>query len=126
MKLKALLLVAVFATGLTASLALASPSMRSTQAQTTTTSTAPEKPKCNQVELKGSATGGSVSFTVTKANKSGASLVGKVVTLAIPAGARVKAKACTTGSTLTLRDLHVKVAKAKDKDDKNKDEKDDD
>ena len=115
MKIKALLLMALFALGLTASLALASPSKRSTEAQTTTTT--PEKPKCDQVELKGTATSGSVAFTVTKANKRGQSLVGTTVTLAIPSGARIKAKACMTGSTLTLRDLHVKVAKAKDKDD---------
>jgi hypothetical protein len=120
MKIKALLLVALFALGLTASLALASPSKRSAEAQTTTT-TSTEKPKCEQVELKGSATGGSVAFTVTKANKRGQSLVGTSVTLAIPVGAKIKAKACTTGGALTLRDLHVKVPKVK----KDKEKKDD-
>jgi predicted secreted protein len=128
MKTKTLLFVAaLFVLGLTASLALASPS-RNTEAQTTTTTNASEKPKCAQVELKGNATSGSVAFTATKANKSGQNLVGKSVTLAIPAGASVKAKACVTGSTLTLRLLHVKVdsAKGKDNDDKNKDDKDDD
>ena len=122
MKIKALFLVAIFVVGLTASLALASPSKKGTEAQTTTTTTTTEKPKCDQVELKGSATSGTVAFTVTKANKRGKNLVGTTVTLAIPAGAKVKAKACTAGNTLTLRDLHVKVAKAKDN--KNKDEKD--
>jgi hypothetical protein len=71
--------------------------------------------RCDQVELKGNATAGSVTFTVTKANKRGRNLVGTAVTLTVPAGAKVKAKACTTaGSTaLTLRDLHVKVPPAK-------------
>jgi hypothetical protein len=126
MTFKALPLFALFAVGLTASLAFAAPSERSNEAQTTSTTSASEQPKCDQVELKGTATGGSVAFTVTKANKRGKSLVGTAVMLAVPAGAKVKAKVCTTGTTLTLRDLHVKVAKAKDKDDKkHEDEKDD-
>jgi|SRR4249919_1929954 len=117
MKIKALLLVAVFVVGLTASLALASPSKHpkgSTETQTTdTTTSTPKKPKCDQVELKGSATSGSVAFTVTKANKHGRNLVGTQVTLAVPAGASIKAKACSAGGTLTLRDLHVRVSPAK-------------
>jgi hypothetical protein len=117
MKIRALLLVVVFVVGLTASLAFASPSKHpkgNAETQTTTTTGASTKPpKCNQVELKGSATGGSVAFTVTKANKRGRDLVGKPVTLVVPVGASIKAKACTAGTTLTLRDLHVKVSPAK-------------
>jgi predicted secreted protein len=117
MKVKALLLVALFVVGLTASLALASPSKHpkgSTESQSTTTTTSTStKPKCDQVELKGNASSGSVAFTVTKANKRGRNLVGTQVTLVVPAGASIKAKACSAGSTLTLRDLHVKVSPAK-------------
>jgi hypothetical protein len=116
MKIKAILLVAVFVVGITSSLALASPSKHpgNTETQTTdTTTSTPKKPKCNQVELKGSATSGSVAFTVTKANKHGRNLVGTQVTLPVPAGASIKAKACSAGGTLTLRDLHVRVSPAK-------------
>ena len=120
MKLKVLLAV-LFVAGLAASLALAaSPAQKpgkktaSTTTSTTTSSTTTtgKKPKCHQVELKGNAGSGSVSFTVLKANKRGRSLVGTSVTLNLPAGAKVKAKACSTGGTLTLRDLHVKAKPA--------------
>jgi hypothetical protein len=106
------LLAAVFVAGLVASFALASPTKHpkgDTAAQTTTTTTEPKKPKCEQAELKGTATGASFGLAVTKANKRGKSLVGTTVNLVIPAGARVKAKVCTTAGGLTLRDLHVKV-----------------
>jgi heme-binding NEAT domain protein len=111
MKLKAILL-AVFVAGLAASLAFAAapnsgkPGKPGTTTGSTTTTT-PKKPKCQQVELKGNDATGSVSFTVLKANKRGRSLVGTSVTLSVPAGAKVKAKACSAGGTLTLRDLHV-------------------
>ena len=100
MKIKALVVV-LFVAGLAASLALASPQKH--------------KAKCRQVELKGDATGGSAAFTVKKANKRGRSLVGTSVTLVIPVGAKVKAKACTTqgSDVLTLRDLHVRVRASK-------------
>jgi len=113
MKLKAILAV-VFVAGLAASLAFAAspktgkpgkPGAGPTTASTTTTTS--KKPKCQQVELKGNGATGSVSFTVLKANKRGRSLVGTSVTLSIPAGAKVKAKACSAGGTLSLRDLHV-------------------
>ncbi len=110
------LLAALFVAGLVASFALASPtknSKGSAAAQTTTTTSETKKPKCEQAELKGNATSGSMAFIVTKANKRGRSLVGTTVTLAIPAGASVKAKVCTTAGGLTLRDLHVKVKPAK-------------
>ena len=120
MRLKVLLAV-LFVAGLAASLALAaSPSSPKPQkpgaktASTTTTTTTSKKPKCQQVELKGNATAGSVTFTVLKANKRGRNLVGTPVTLVVPAGAKVKAKACTdAGGALTLRDLHVKAKPAK-------------
>jgi hypothetical protein len=107
------LLTALFVAGLVASLALASPTKQPKPQTTSTTTTASTKPKCNQVELKGSALAGSVSFTVTKANKRGRDLVGTAVTLLVPSGAKVKAKACSAeGGALTLRDLHVKVSPA--------------
>ena len=38
---------------------------------------------------------------------------GAQVTLSVPAGAKVKAKACSAGTTLTLRDLHVEGGPAR-------------
>ena len=111
MKLKAILLV-VFVAGLAASLAFAGapksgkPGKPGSTTGSTTTTTS-KKPKCEQVELKGTGATGSVSFTVSKANKRGRSMVGTSVTLSVPAGAKVKAKACSSGGSLTLRDLHV-------------------
>jgi hypothetical protein len=115
MKIKALV-VALFVAGLAASLALASPQKRGdTTASTSTTTTTGKKPKCFQVELKGTANAGSLGFVVTKANKRGRDLVGKTVVLAVPAGAKVKAKACTSAgsSALTLRELHVQQKQSK-------------
>ena len=116
MKIKALLAV-LFVAGLAASLAFAAspkpPKGAKAQASTTTTTTS-KRSKCQQVELKGNATGGSLTFAVTKANKRGRNLVGSAATLVVPAGATVKAKACSDSSGgLTLRDLHVKVKAAK-------------
>ena len=118
MKLKAILL-AVFVAGLAASLAFAAapnsgkPGKPGSTTGSTTTTTS-KKPKCRQVELKGNGATGSVSFTVSKANKRGRSLVGTSVTLSVPAGAKVRAKACTgEGGALTLRDLHVSPKPAK-------------
>jgi hypothetical protein len=111
MKIKALVAV-LFVAGLAASFALASPQKRgpSTSTSTSSTSTTGKKAKCQQVELKGDATGGSAAFTVKKANKRGRNLVGTGVSLVIPAGAKVKAKVCTAeGGAMTLRDLHVRV-----------------
>jgi hypothetical protein len=116
MKLKVLLAV-LFVAGLAASLAFAAapkpskPKPGATTASTTTTTS--KKPKCQQVELKGNATAGSVTFTVLKANKRGRSPVGTSVALTVPAGGKVKAKACSDDRTLTLRDLHVKVKPTK-------------
>ena len=116
MKLKVLLAV-LFVAGLAASLALAAsprPQKADTKPTSSTTTTTSKKPKCQQVELKGNATSGSVAFTVVKANKRGRSLVGTSVTLTVPAGGKIKAKACSgEGGVLTLRDLHVKVKPTK-------------
>jgi heme-binding NEAT domain protein len=116
MKLKAILL-AVFVAGLAASLAFAaapnSDKPGKPGATTGSTTTTSKKPKCQQVELKGKGATGSVSFTVSKANKRGRSLVGTSVTLNVAAGATVKAKACSSGGVLTLRDLHVSPKPAK-------------
>lgn len=109
-------LVALLVAGLVASLAVAkTPKPKpGTTGQTTTSTTHAKKPKCEQVELKADATSGTITFTVTKANRRGRSMVGNTVTLVVPAGAKVKAKACsTTPGALTLRDLHVKVARAR-------------
>src|SRR5918911_721749 len=111
MKLKALLAV-LFVAGLAASLALAA-SPKPQETTTATTTTTSKKQRCQQVELKGNATFGGVSFTVLKANKRGRSLVGTSVTLTVPAGGKIKAKACSDGGgALDLRDLHVKVKPA--------------
>jgi hypothetical protein len=113
MKLKAILAV-VFVAGLAASLAFAAAPKSGKPGASSTTTTTSKKPKCQQVELKGKDGTGSVSFAVVKANKRGRSLVGTSVTLSIPAGAKVRAKACTgEGGALTLRDLHVKAKPAK-------------
>ena len=113
MKLKVILAV-VFVAGLAASLAFAAAPKSGKPGTSSTTTTTSKKPKCQQVELKGNGATGSVSFTVLKANKRGRSLVGTSVTLSIPAGAKLKAKACTAeGGALTLRDLHVSPKPAK-------------
>ena len=112
MKLKVILAV-VFVAGLAASLAFAAAPKSGKPGTSSTTTTTSKKPKCQQVELKGNGATGSVSFTVLKANKRGRSLVGTSVTLSIPAGAKVKAKACSSGGALTLRDLHVSPKPAK-------------
>ena len=115
MKVKAVLLAALFVLGLGASFAFAkSPNHGQTTGTTTTTGKSP-KTKCGQVELKGNATAGSVTLTVTRANNRAQSLVGTAVTLVIPPNARIRAKACSaTGGVLTLRDVHVSVSPAKE------------
>jgi hypothetical protein len=117
MKIKALV-VALFVAGLAASFALASPQKRgdtTSSTSTSTTTTTGKKPKCFQVELKGTANADSLGFVVQKASKRGRDLVGKTVVLAVPAGAKVKAKACTSAgsSALTLRELHVRPQHSK-------------
>jgi hypothetical protein len=66
---------------------------------------------CRHVDLRGSDGSGSVTFTVTKAGHQSSALVGQQVTLTIPAGSALKAKACTDAAgALTLRDLKVEKA----------------
>ncbi len=124
-----LLLGILFIVGVAAALAVAAPTRADSGGTTTTVGTTTttgdhhngkkdddndgdqkkaDKPKCRKVELKGSNGSGSVALTVGKANHGGSSLVGKQVTLTIPAGADLKANACMDASgTLTLRELHV-------------------
>jgi hypothetical protein len=130
MKFK-LLLGILFVVGVAAALAVAAPTRADSGGTTTTVGTTTtagdhnkgkkdddndgeqktaDKPKCQKVELKGSNGSGSVALTVGKANRGGSSLVGKQVTLTIPAGATLKANACMDADgTLTLRELHVDV-----------------
>jgi len=124
MKLK--LIVALLAlAGLAAALALASPT-RAGDGTTTTTTGGPTaageqhgnkkdngkgehgQSSCQNVELKGAAGSGTVSFTVSRSEHKSSSLVGKQVTLTIPAGSALSVQACrdATGA-LTLRGLHV-------------------
>jgi hypothetical protein len=64
------------------------------------------------VELQGSNGAGSVTFTVTKANKKGSALVGKSVALTIAAGSTVHANACIDAAgALTLKELELKPGK---------------
>jgi hypothetical protein len=69
---------------------------------------------CQNVELKGAAGSGTVSFTVSRSEHKSSSLVGKQVTVTIPAGSALSVQACRDASgALTLRGLHVgKVAHA--------------
>jgi hypothetical protein len=134
MKLK--LIVALLAlAGLAAALAFASPTRAGDGTTTTTTTGGPtavgeqhgnqaghdakkdDKGKgkgehgqssCQNVELKGAAGSGTVSFTVGRSEHKSSSLVGKQVTLTIPAGSALSVQACRDASgALTLRGLHV-------------------
>ena len=125
MKLKLMLAVLALA-GLAAALALATPTQAgdgTTGTTGTTTTSAGEhhgkgdkgekkhaKPSCQRVSLKGSSATGSVSFTVTRSSKAGASLVGNPATLTIPAGSSVNANACIDAAgALTLQGLEVRT-----------------
>jgi hypothetical protein len=110
MKLKALL-TALFLAGVTASLALGAAGQARDDGTTSTVTSTTEKTRCKPVMLAGPANAGSVAFTAAKTSKSGQKLAGSAVTLAIPAGARVLAVACTDASgALTLRSLRVGAA----------------
>jgi hypothetical protein len=118
-------LVAVFAAGIVASFALASPppgkgpntsSSASTSTSTSTTShgnPSTNATKCHPLNLKGTVAGSTIALTVTKAaGPKGNSLVGTTVSLAVKGKASVQAWACSAaGSTaapqLVLRQLHV-------------------
>ncbi|HVN62230.1 MAG TPA: hypothetical protein VMT59_13275 [Gaiellaceae bacterium] len=123
MKMKLILGVLALA-GLAAAFAIASPSQAngghhgkgwsttgtSTGAWTgTTTGGHHGNSSCQRVELRGTNGSGSVALTVAKASSSGSLLVGKQVTLTVPAGSTVGATACTDAAgALTLRSLVVK------------------
>ena len=125
MKLKVLLGM-LFVAGVAAALAVAAPTRAdggttgTTTTNSSTTTSAKhdkdaehkngDKPKCQKVELKGANGSGSIALTVSRASHGGSSLVGKQVTLTIPAGAKVSANACLDASgALTLRELQVDV-----------------
>ncbi len=127
MKLK-LFLALVALAGLASALALASPTQAGdgkhgsttatgTSTGTTTGTTTGKKDddghhgnsSCQRVELRGTNASGSVALMVTKANSKGSTLVGKQVTLTVPANSTVGATACVdAGGALTLRSLVVK------------------
>ncbi len=117
MKLK-LLLATLFVCGLAVALALAGATRAGEGTTSGATTTArdhhgkkdgdKDKKACENVELQGSNGSGSVSFTVSKADHKAGPLVGKQVTLTIPAGASLKANACRSATgALTLRVLKV-------------------
>jgi hypothetical protein len=134
MKLKLMLAVLALA-GLASALALAGPTQAgdgttgttttgTTTTGTTTTGTTTTgkhhddgdenehhgNSSCQKVELQGSNASGTVAFTVSQASHGGSALVGKQVTLTVPAGSALSATACTDAAgALTLRGLEVKV-----------------
>jgi len=125
MKLKVLLGM-LFVAGVAAALAVAAPTRAdggttgTTTTNSSTTTSAKhdkdaehkngDKPKCQKVEVKGSNATGTIALTVSRASHGGASLVGKQVTLTLPAGAKLSANACLDASgALTLRELHVEA-----------------
>src|SRR5438552_3819537 len=98
MKIKALLLAAVFTAGVAASLAFAkpphpTPGHTSTSTGTVTSAVHTPAPPCNHVSLNGDATTGSITLTVKHADRRHHTLVNTSITLTVPAGARVKATA---------------------------------
>jgi len=75
-----------------------------------------DKAKCQEVNLSGTLAAGALSVAVTHANHH-AALAGSTVSVAVPAGTRVRVEACQTGTgtaaTFTLRgaELHFKAPK---------------
>jgi hypothetical protein len=71
---------------------------------------------CQEVNLSGTLAAGALSVAVTHANHH-AALAGSTVSVAVPAGTRIKVEACQTGTgtaaTFTLRgaELHFKAPK---------------
>lgn len=129
MKLKLILALALVAlAGLASALVLAGPTQagdgKHVTTGTTTTGTTTTgkhhdgdahhaKSSCQIVSLRGSDASGSLAFTVTKANHNGSSLVGKPVTLTVPAGSALNATACVDAAgVLTLRGLEVRAPHA--------------
>jgi hypothetical protein len=114
-------LLVVFAAGLAASFALASPNPGHGPSTSTSTSTSPgksgdhgSKAKCHPLNLKGTVPAGSIALTVTKAaGPSAKQLLNTTANLTVPAGkVSVQAWSCaTTGATgaqtLVLRQLRI-------------------
>jgi hypothetical protein len=111
-------LVALFAAGIVASFALASPPPGKGPNTSTGTSTSSGpgksgKAKCRPVNLKGTVAGGTIAMVVTKAaGPKAKDLVGTTANLAVKGKVSVQAWSCSTaGSTaapqLVLRQLHV-------------------
>jgi hypothetical protein len=112
-------LVALFAAGIVASFALASPPPGKGPSTSSSTSTSPGKSgdhanaKCRPLNLKGTVAGGTIALNVTKASgPKGKDLVGTTANLMVKGKVSVQAWACSaSGSTappqLTLRQLHV-------------------
>jgi hypothetical protein len=114
-------LAAIFAAGIVASFALASPppGKGPQSSSSTSTSSGPgksgdhTKAKCRPINLKGTVAGGTIALQVTKASgPKGKDLVGTTVNLAVSGKVSVQAWSCAApGSTaapqLTLRQLHV-------------------
>jgi hypothetical protein len=108
-------LVALFAAGIVASFALASPPPGKGPNTSTSTSTSSHgaKAKCRPMNLKGTVASGTIALVVTKASgPQGKDLVGSTANLIVNGKVSVQAWACATpGSTaapqLKLRQLHV-------------------
>ncbi len=113
-------LLALFAAGVAASIALAAPPPgHGPPTSSSSTSTGPgnsgahgPKAKCHPVNLKGTVTGGTISLQVTKADPHSQQLLNGTATLKVDGKVSVQAWSCTdagsTGSSaLFLRQLHV-------------------
>jgi hypothetical protein len=114
-------LVAVLATGVVASFALAAPPPGKGPKTSTSSSTSTSpgksgdhgKAKCRPINLKGTVAGGTIALNATKASgPKGKALVGTTANLTVKGNVSVQAWACpAAGSTvapqLTLRQLHV-------------------
>jgi hypothetical protein len=116
-------LVALFAAGVVASLALAAPppghGPPSSSSSSTSTSTSPgksgdhAKAKCRPMNLKGTVAGGTIALNVTKASgPQGKQLLNTTANLTVSGKVSVQAWSCAAaGSTaapqLVLRQLHV-------------------
>jgi hypothetical protein len=114
-------LLALFAAGIAASFALASPPPGKGPGKSTSTSTSTSpgksgkagKTKCHPINLKGTVANGTIALTVTKAaGPRGKSLVGTTANLTFSGKVNVQAWDCSApGSTaapqLTLRQLRV-------------------
>ena len=110
--------LALFAAGIAASFALASPPPGKGPAKSTSTSTSSSpgksgKSKCRPINLKGTVTGGTIALNVTKAaGPRGKTLVGTTANLTVSGKVSVQAWDCSPpGSTaapqLKLRQLRA-------------------